>query len=316
LEVQAVPGLEVVRVDGDRGLEAMIAVRTAADPGRTPPRIENLRHHLASMDDLVYLAAWLDDEPVGCGFVHPWPPEHAEAHVVVVPTARRRGVGSALFAEVSRRARDAGKAELEGEVREDDLESRAYLERRGYRVVGGEQAVALDLAAVDAPTPSPPPGIRIVPRTELPDILDQLYEIGAEAVEDIPGTAGRPTFEQWRSIEIDRPTRLPELFFVALAGDEPVGYATLDHFGEDAHHGLTTTRRTWRRRGVATALKQTQIAAAKRAGYRRLVTGSEERNTPMRNLNAKLGYRPEPSLSTVVLRGPVYGATASRDGQS
>jgi GNAT superfamily N-acetyltransferase len=305
LSAQAVPGLEVVRVDDDRGLEAMIAVRTAADPDRTPPRIENLRHHLATMDDLVYLVAWLDDEPVGCGFVHTWPPEHAEAHVVVVPTARGRGVGSALFADVSARASAAGKQELEGEVREDDLSSRAYFERRGYRVVGGEQAVALELAAVDMPDPSLPPGIRILPRTELPDLLDQLYEIGAEAVDDIPGTEARPTFEQWRSIEIDRPTRRPDLFFVALAGDEPVGYATLDDFGRDAHHGLTTTRRAWRRRGIATALKQTQIAAAKRAGFRRLVTGNEERNTPMRNLNAKLGYRPEPSWSSVVLRGPV-----------
>jgi GNAT superfamily N-acetyltransferase len=316
LSAQAVPGLEVARVDDDRGLGSMIAVRTAADPDRTPPRIENLRHHLASMDDLVYLAAWLDGEPVGCGFVHPWPPEHAEAHLVVVPTARGRGVGSALLADISARACEAGKLELEGEVREDDAESRAYFERRGYRVVGGERAVALDLAEVELPSPSLPAGIRIVPRTELPDILEQLHEIGTEAVEDIPGNAGRPTFEQWRSIEIDRPTRLPELFFVALAGDEPVGYATLDHFGRDAHHGLTTTRRAWRRRGIATALKQTQIAAAKRAGYRRLVTGSEERNTPMRNLNAKLGYRPEPSLSTIVLRGPVHGETASRDGQS
>ena len=116
--------------------------------------------------------------------------------------------------------------------------------------------------------------------------------------------AGPPTFEQWRSIEIDRPTRPPELFFVAMAGDEPVGYATLDDFGRDAHHGLTTTRRAWRGRGIATALKQTQIAAAKCAGFRRLVTGNEERNTPIRSLNEKLGYRPEPSLSTIVVRGP------------
>lgn len=304
METQTVPGLEVVRVEDDHGLEGMIAVRTAADPGRTPPRIENLRHHLATMDELVYLVAWLDGEPVGCGFVHPWPPEHAEAHLVVVPSARRRGVGTALFADVCARARAAGKHELEGELREDDADSRAYFERRGYRAVGGEQAVALDLEAIEPAEPAPPTGVRIVPRTELPDALEQLYEIGAEAVEDIPGNAGRPTFEQWRSIEIDRPTRPAGLFFVALAGDEPIGYATLDDFGRDAHHGLTTTRRAWRRRGIATALKQTQIAAAKRAGFRRLVTASEERNAPMRNLNAKLGYRPEPSLSTVVLRGP------------
>ena len=86
--------------------------------------------------------------------------------------------------------------------------------------------------------------------------------------------------------------------------DEPVGYAALDDFGHEAYNGLTAVRRAWRRRGIATALKRTQIAAAKRAGFRRLITGSEERNDAMRSLNAKLGYTPEPRLNTLVLRGP------------
>ena len=137
-----------------------------------------------------------------------------------------------------------------------------------------------------------------------PDLVDALYVVGAEGAEDIPGFPGRPTYEQWRATDVDRPTRLATFFFVALAGDEPIGYATLDDYGRDAFHGLTTVRRRWRRRGIATALKLTQIAAAKRAGFRRLVTASEERNEPIRNLNAKLGYTSDPSLSTVVMRGP------------
>ena len=84
-----------------------------------------------------------------------------------------------------------------------------------------------------------------------------------------------------------------------------VGYAALDDYGVDAFHGLTAVKRAWRGQGVATALKRSQIAAAKERGVKRLVTESEERNTPMRRLNEKLGYRPEPSLSTVVLRGPL-----------
>jgi RimJ/RimL family protein N-acetyltransferase len=95
------------------------------------------------------------------------------------------------------------------------------------------------------------------------------------------------------------------LTFIALAGDQVIGYAGLDHYGDDAFHGLTAVKRAWRGQGVATALKRSQIAAAKERGIKRLVTESEERNTPMRRLNEKLGYRPEPSLSTVVLRGPL-----------
>ncbi len=304
MQSQALQGLVVAPVEDDRDLEAMIAVRSAADPERPAPRIQNLRHNLASSETLVYVVARLDGEPVACGFVDPWPADHAEAHLIVVPDARGRGIGSAVLADIGARARAAVKNELQGEVRENDQASRRFFERRGYRVVGGEKAVALDLSEIDAPTPAPPPGVRIVCRADRLDILEDLYPIGVEAVEDIPGMSGVPSFEQWRAIDVDRPTRVPELFFIALAGETPIGYATMDDLGRDACHGLTAVRRTWRRRGVATALKQAQIAAAKNAGFRRLVTGSEERNTPMRNLNAKLGYRPEPSLSEVVLRGP------------
>jgi RimJ/RimL family protein N-acetyltransferase len=56
---------------------------------------------------------------------------------------------------------------------------------------------------------------------------------------------------------------------------------------------------------VATALKHAEIAAAKRAGFRRLLTESEERNEPMRRLNEKLGFVPAPEWNTIVVRGPL-----------
>jgi GNAT superfamily N-acetyltransferase len=224
--------------------------------------------------------------------------------MVVVPAARGRGIGAAFLAELGAIARADGKAELEGEVRENDGVSRAFLERRGYRVVGGEKWLSLDLATADLLAAEPPPGISIVTRAERPDLTDALYAVAREGTADIPGFPAPSTYEQFRSIEIERPTRKAEYFFIALAGEEPVGYATLDDFGRDAQNGLTAVRRAWRRRGIATALKRTQIAAAREAGFRRLITGSEERNVPMRTLNAKLGYKPEPSLNTVVLRGP------------
>ena len=145
---------------------------------------------------------------------------------------------------------------------------------------------------------------QIVSRVEEPDLLDQMYTVAVQADEDIPGSeGGAQTFEQWRAHEIDRPTRRPELCFIALAGDEVIGYAALQLFGDEAHHGLTATRRDWRRRGVATALKRAEIAAAKRAGLRRLLTESEERNEPMRRLNEKLGFVPAPEWSMLVMRG-------------
>jgi GNAT superfamily N-acetyltransferase len=297
--------LVVARVDSDVGLHDMIAVRSRTDPDLPPPRLENLRHNLDSDPSLAYFVARLGGEAVGCGFAELLDVPYAAAHVLVVEEARRRGVGSALLRAVSAHAAAADKAELQGEAREDDARSRVFFERRGFVAVGGEQAVALDLSAHVPEPAEPPDGIRIVSRAEEPNVLEGMYAVAVEADEDIPGNDDIRTFEQFRAQDVDRPTRVPELCFVALAGDEVVGYAVLDDFGSDAFHGLTAVKRTWRRRGVATALKRTQIAAAKERGFRRLITESEERNLPMRRLNDKLGYRPEPSLSTVVLRGPL-----------
>jgi len=302
--IHAVPGLAVVRVRTDADLEVMIAVRAAADPDRPPPRLENLRHNLAANEMLVYVIAQLGGEPAGCGFVDPWPEDLARAHLVVVPTLRRRGIGSVLLAELGRRAQIAGRLELEGEVVQSDVESQNYLERRGYRVVGGEKVVALDLAALEPEPALVPNGVEIVALVDDPEYAEALYAVGVEAAADIPGNPGDMSYEQWRAIELDRPTRRQDLLFVAIAGGEPVGYVSMDDYGRDGYNGLTAVRRAWRRRGIATALKRTQIAAAKRAGLERLITGSEERNLPMRTLNAKLGYRPEPRRSTLTMRGP------------
>ena len=296
-------GLSIQAATTDADLEARIEVRRRANPDHVPS-IENLRFGLRYEPDLVWLVARLDGEPVGCGFVEART-GLALFDVLVVPEHRRRGIGTVLLAEARERARAFDRETLQGEVRESDPDSRVFLEHRGFVEAGGEKAVALDLATIDAPEIDPPDGVRIVTRADEPDRLDEMYAIGVQADEDIPGSEGVSTFEQWRAHEIDRPTRRPELCFLALAGDEVVGYAALQVFGEEAHHGLTATRRDWRRRGVASALKRAEIAAAKRAGFRRLLTESEERNEPMRRLNEKLGYVEAPDWSMVVMQGPV-----------
>lgn len=295
--------LVIAPAETDADLEAMIHVRSLVTP-EARPSVENLRFNLESKAELDYLVARVAGEPVACAFVDAWA-AFALADVAVAPEHRRCGIGSALFAEVSRRARGFGKDTIQGEVKEGDAESRAFFERRGFVQVGAEKAVVLELEGVESPEIDPPPGVRIVSRVEEADLLEGMYAVNVQAEEDIPGSSGVQTFEQWRVHEIDKPGRRPELCFIALAGDEVVGYAGLMVFGDEAHHGLTATRRAWRRRGVAAALKRAEIAAAKRAGFRRLVTESEERNEPMRRLNEKLGFVPSPEMSVVVMRGPL-----------
>jgi mycothiol synthase len=308
MSAPASTGLAVVPAESDDELSAVMVVRRAVDPDAQPSLV-NMRHTLATFPYAVYLLARAGDQPVGCAYAGCFPGTEADpfmyADVSVVSGARRRGVGSALFAAVANHARGAGKSRLTVEVKEDDPESLAWVERRGFEEVERQKGLELVLDETPAVPPEPPVGVVIVPRGA--EHERGMYAVGLEAGKDIPGLDSEhdPSFGQWRSFEIERPSRRPELCFVALADSEVVGFASVDVFGESdtGWHGLTAVARAWRGRGVAVALKRSQIEAARRLGLRRLMTESEERNEPMRRLNEKLGYRPVPGM--IALQGPL-----------
>jgi mycothiol synthase len=306
MSAPALAGLAVVRAESDDELLAVAAVRRTVDPD-AQPSLGSMRHTLSTFPHAMYLLARLGDDAVGCAYAGCFPGTEDDlfmyAQVSVVPAARRRGVGAALSQELSSHARGAGKSGFTVEVNEDDAESLAWVERRGFEEVERQKGLELLLADVAPAEPKPPVGVDVVPRA--PEHERGMYAVALEAGKDIPGLDADhdPSFEQWRSFEIARPSRRPELAFVALADGAVVGFASADLFGESdtGWHGLTAVARAWRGRGVAMALKRSQIEAARRLGLRRLMTESEERNVPMRRLNEKLGYRPVPG--TIVLRG-------------
>jgi GNAT superfamily N-acetyltransferase len=71
---------------------------------------------------------------------------------------------------------------------------------------------------------------------------------------------------------------------------------------------MTAVKRAWRGRGIARALKAAEINWALANGYAELHTSNEERNTPIKRLNAGLGYRP--GIGTIHLVGPITGRPA------
>jgi GNAT superfamily N-acetyltransferase len=310
MDAPALAGPKVVRAETDAELLELATVRRATDPD-AHASLESLHHTLSTFPHAVYLVARRGSEAVGCAYAGCFPGSADDpfmyAHIGVVVTARRQGVGAALFTAVVDHARGAGKSGLTLEVKEDDADSLAWVERRGFVEVERQKSLELDLASAQVYAVSPPEGVSIVPRSA--EHERAMYRVGVEAGKDIPGLDAEhePSFEEWRSFGIERPSRRPELAFVALAGGQVIGFASIDVFAnsDSGWHGLTAVARAWRGRGVGTALKCAQIDAARRLGLRRLLTESEERNAPMRRLNARLGYRPVPGM--IVLRGTLGG---------
>jgi len=264
----------------------------------------------ASLLDHADLLAREDGVVVGSGFAALFPglPEQPRLMVTVPPRCRRRGAGTALYAALSDWARERELATVQAVVADNDPDSLAFAERRGFVEERREKGVSLDLTAIEAPLVEAPDGIEIVSWAERPELARGIYEVSVEASPDVPGSEDEEhePFDDWLAHDMSGPGDRPEATFVAVAGDEVVGYAKFS-LGTArptyAYHDLTAVKRAWRGRGVARALKAAQIGWAKENGFEELRTQNDERNAPIRQLNAEFGYAP--AIGRIFLRGPL-----------
>ncbi|HSN03020.1 MAG TPA: GNAT family N-acetyltransferase [Acidimicrobiales bacterium] len=226
--------------------------------------------------------------------------------LITVPVVHRnRGVGSALYGALSAWARERGARELEASVADDDVESLSFAVHRDFVEERREVRLVLKLAGLSPSQVNLPDGIEIVSWAHRPELARGMYEVDVEARPDIPGfeDVSAERFEEWLTHRLRRSADSPEATFIALADKEVVGYAKLSLTGADsAGNSMTAVKRAWRGRGIARALKTTEIIWALAHGYSELHTSNEERNEPINRLNARLGYRP--GDTTIYLVGP------------
>ena len=302
--------IELIRDEDDDALARGIAIVTATYPDRAITT-SDLRGYVDAFPHL-HLLAVADGEDAGQGLVVIEPMFRAtggaHSEVVVVPTRRREGIGTALFAAMVAWAEEQGLAELRSILREGDDESLAWARRRGFEEFARELRLELDLTTFDPPPIDPPTDVEIVTWAERPEAARGLYDVYLEASPDIPGSDEDEyePFEDWLAHHMGGPGDKPEATFVAFAGDEVVGYSKFSLTEAQptvAFHDLTGVKRAWRGRGIASALKRTQMAWAKEHGYERLSTNNEERNEPIRRLNERYGYQHVPGR--IFVRGPV-----------
>jgi GNAT superfamily N-acetyltransferase len=214
----------------------------------------------------------------------------------------------ALYEAISKWASERGVCELEVSVAGNDSESLSFAQRRGFTEERRQVGLVLSLGGISPPQVQPPAGIEIVTWAQRPELARAMYEVDLEAHPDIPGfedVAIEP-FEDWMMHNMQRPTDSPEATFIALADEEVVGFAKLSLTApRAAGHAITAVKRAWRGRGIARALKATEINWALANGYTELHTSNEERNAPINRLNARLGYRP--GIARIHLVGPIIG---------
>jgi mycothiol synthase len=280
--------IAVRRVESDADLEAWRQVRLSVLADERTATVDEYRRR--DSPERLFLLAELEGEIAGCGFAGRSDLGHAAVAPLVLRARRRRGVGSALLAELLAHARALGFTAAGAHVDGADEPSLAFACRHGFEELDRQVEMVLSL---DGPSSEPPPfdGVEFTAIADRPELLEQSYGLACEGYADLKLASGSVsvTLEEWLRDE----ATFPGGSFVALADAEIIGYAGLMRWPDDdarAEHGLTVVRRAWRRRGLATALKTREIAWASRNSVRELVTWTQRGNEALQGVNERLGY--------------------------
>ena len=233
-----------------------------------------------------------DGSPVGLAEV--WtlndPPVHPWMWTRVHPEWRGRGIGTGLLAwSLSRALQAIGR-----------VPPRARFAPRVAAPIGHEPSISLFHSfgfeakrhswtmtiELDPPPPAPvwPSGIRLRPYRH-PQDLESVYRATIDAFRDHWGYVEVPFdqgFRMWRHDFVEARPFHPDLWFVAVEGDEIVGTALCRaKSDEDPEMGWVDSlavRRAWRKRGLGLALLRHAFAALRATGARRAGLGVDAAN--------------------------------------
>jgi mycothiol synthase len=256
--------------------------------------------------------ALVGEEVAGVGEYDQWEsryhPRKFQLEISVAREHQGKGIGSALYDAVHAGASNHRPLEYRARAREDRPLSVHFLERRGFREEHRAWESRLDPSRFDS---SPYLGLRreieaqgIVFRTlrqfrSEPGWGDRLHSLIVEILRDVPYPEPATPINRERflaRLESD-PNLLPDAYVIAFDGERPVGHTSLFACmgSDDLVTWQTGVIRSYRRRGIALALKCEAIAWAARQGRKVIRTWNDSSNRPMLAINARLGFVRRPA---------------------
>lgn len=263
--------------------------------------VRGQRHLLGSFPERAQLVSWVPGDVAWCFAHRRWhrATDNGYIWLGVLPEARGRGLGGALWEAAERHLEAIGVARINADVVGDETGA-AFLERRGFAhartvVISAVDPRAVDAAALTARRAAAVlEGYGLAPYAEVD--VHALYALELALSTDEPGEdePRRLTFDEWCSELFDGPDLALDGSFAVVAGKQPVAYAALSvdpPTGRGRNEG-TATVRDHRGRGLATLAKLAQLRWAAEQGIERVVTDNDERNAPMLAINRRLGYEP------------------------
>lgn len=308
-----------IRPFDDRDYPAVVAVSNAVYH-EYPFSVESARHEDSRYDGarlhLRRFVAEVDGRIAAYADFHHlsnmYHPQKFWVDLTVHPEHQGHGIGRALYEHLRRELKSYRPLVLWTGVRETFGPSIAFAEHRGFREVRRAWESRLDVTRFD-PAPfraKADAGVRgmqivTVASEQAADAqwLQKLYDMHNEVAADVPQPEPYTpmTLEEFRRRWFDNPEYLPEGHFLAKRDGQYVAESNLFRSIELDHvlyQGITGTRRAFRGRGIALALKLRTIDYARTHGKREIRTWNDTLNAPMLAINTALGFVRQPAWIT------------------
>jgi GNAT superfamily N-acetyltransferase len=250
---------------------------------------------------------------VGAGGVMRHPDGAQTGGVSVARDHRGKGLGSSLLAAIVDEAIRRKAPRLLSGASASHPESVEWAAKRGFREIGRRIEAYVELDRFDPTGFSTRAedlarsGITFRSIAEILDGQDDgsrerfiraLYDAEGEVWDDVPWATPTPhwPFERFRHMGFESGQMIAEASVVAYDGERIAALTTTGkRRSQDGDTWITGVARDYRGRGLATAIKVEALSRAKAKGLRAMFTTNDEPNKAMRQVNAKLGYKPLPA---------------------
>ena len=300
-----------LRLFSDNDYEGIVTLRNTLYPNH-PKTVDMVRHYDKTHKGKLKHKRFVLEEDgaiVVCAgyeqFIESYHPQKFVIYIHVLESLNNKGYGSNSYNFLIDNILQFNPIKITSMVNEIHARGVRFLEDRGFIMSMKEQESALDLTAYDPKKYNNEidnilnQAFRIITLTEFrkeeKEADYKCWELEREVAPDMPWTdpITMPKYDHYKKNVLANPRFNPDSWFIIKDNDFVAG---LNNLWESPNKtvvntGFTGVLRKYRKMGIATALKHTNLAWAKKHGYKTIRTNNADSNKSMLNINIRAGFK-------------------------